>query len=88
VALIWVPFLGLAFWALDYPFMKRYSKELLEKRPELKGKDLEITKAAYEVAYLRTLTAHYLLKRLYPVQPGETILYQRHKIMTRKGFPF
>ena len=21
--LIWVPFLGLAFWALDYPFMKR-----------------------------------------------------------------
>ncbi len=46
--LIWVPFLGLAFWALDYPFMKRYSKELLEKRPELKGKDLEITKAACE----------------------------------------
>ena len=33
--LIWVPFLGLAFWALDYPFMQRYSKELLEKRPEL-----------------------------------------------------
>jgi NADPH2:quinone reductase len=25
-------------------------------------------------AFLRTLTAHYLLKRLYPVQPGETIL--------------
>ncbi len=46
--LIWVPFLGLAFWALDYPFMKRYSKEQLEKRPELKGKDLEITKAACE----------------------------------------
>lgn len=44
--LIWVPFLGLAFWALDYPFMKRYSKETLEKHPELKGKDLEITRAA------------------------------------------
>lgn len=25
--LIWVPFLGLAWWALDYPFMKRYSKK-------------------------------------------------------------
>ncbi|HAA39980.1 MAG TPA: acyltransferase, partial [Pseudomonas sp.] len=24
--LIWVPFLGLAWWALDYPFMKRYTK--------------------------------------------------------------
>ena len=46
--LIWVPFLGLAFWALDYPFMKRYSKSLLEKRPELKGQDLEITRRACE----------------------------------------
>lgn len=46
--LIWVPFLGLAFWALDYPFMKRYSKATLEKRPELKGIDLEITRRACE----------------------------------------
>ncbi|MCH2558658.1 MAG: acyltransferase [Alcanivorax sp.] len=46
--LIWVPFLGLAFWALDYPFMKRYSKSQLDKRPDLKGKDLEITRAACE----------------------------------------
>ncbi len=44
--LIWVPFLGLAFWALDYPFMKRYSKAFLEKYPHLKGKDLEITRQA------------------------------------------
>ncbi|MFN3712496.1 MAG: acyltransferase [Alcanivoracaceae bacterium] len=46
--LIWVPFLGLAFWGLDYPFMKRYSKELLARRPELKGQDLAITRAACE----------------------------------------
>ncbi|MDH0339735.1 acyltransferase, partial [Metapseudomonas otitidis] len=46
--LIWVPFIGLAFWALDYPFMKRYSKAFLAKHPEMKGKDLEITKAACE----------------------------------------
>ncbi|MCY1400013.1 putative acyltransferase YihG [compost metagenome] len=44
--LIWVPFLGLAWWALDYPFMKRYSKAFLDKHPELKGQDLAITKAA------------------------------------------
>ncbi|WP_459206992.1 acyltransferase [Pseudomonas sp. MLB6B] len=44
--LIWVPLLGLAWWGLDYPFMKRYSKAFLEKHPELRGKDLEITKAA------------------------------------------
>ncbi|MBX8560722.1 acyltransferase [Pseudomonas cichorii] len=47
--LIWVPFLGLAWWGLDYPFMKRYSKAFLAKHPELKGKDLEITKAACEL---------------------------------------
>ncbi|MBH3397879.1 acyltransferase [Pseudomonas monteilii] len=47
--LIWVPLLGLAWWGLDYPFMKRYSKAILEKHPELKGKDLEITKAACEL---------------------------------------
>ncbi|TVQ34218.1 MAG: acyltransferase [Wenzhouxiangella sp.] len=46
--LIWVPFLGLAFWALDYPFMKRYSKEYLARHPEMKGKDLEITRRACE----------------------------------------
>jgi 1-acyl-sn-glycerol-3-phosphate acyltransferase len=44
--LIWVPLLGLAWWGLDYPFMKRYSKEQIEKNPGLKGKDLETTRKA------------------------------------------
>lgn len=47
--LIWVPLLGLAWWALDYPFMKRYSKAFLARHPELKGQDLEITRAACEL---------------------------------------
>jgi 1-acyl-sn-glycerol-3-phosphate acyltransferase len=46
--LIWVPFIGVGCWALDYPFMKRYSKEFLEKNPHMKGKDIEITKKACE----------------------------------------
>jgi 1-acyl-sn-glycerol-3-phosphate acyltransferase len=46
--LIWVPVLGLVWWALDYPFMKRYSKATLEKYPHLKGHDLEITRKACE----------------------------------------
>ncbi|GGD06678.1 acyltransferase [Halopseudomonas salina] len=44
--LVWIPFLGLAFWALDYPFMKRYSKAHLARFPEDQGKDLEITRRA------------------------------------------
>lgn len=46
--LIWVPVLGLAWWALDFPFMQRYSQHFLEKNPHLKGKDLESTKVACE----------------------------------------
>jgi 1-acyl-sn-glycerol-3-phosphate acyltransferase len=46
--LIWVPVLGLAWWGLDYPFMKRYSKTKLARHPELKGKDLETTRKACE----------------------------------------
>jgi len=44
--LIWVPIMGLAWWALDFPFMKRYSKEFIRKNPEYAGKDIEITRNA------------------------------------------
>jgi 1-acyl-sn-glycerol-3-phosphate acyltransferase len=46
--LIWVPFLGLTWWSLDFPFMKRYSRAELKRRPELRGKDLETTRKACE----------------------------------------
>lgn len=46
--LIWVPVLGPAWWSLEFPFMKRYSKELLKKKPHLAGKDVESTRKACE----------------------------------------
>jgi 1-acyl-sn-glycerol-3-phosphate acyltransferase len=46
--LIRVPFLGLTWWALDYPFMKRASKAQLKRQPGLKGKDLENARKACE----------------------------------------
>ncbi|TDO99645.1 acyltransferase [Marinomonas balearica] len=46
--LIWVPFIGLAWWALDFPFMRRFSHATLKKYPHLRGKDIEITKKACE----------------------------------------
>lgn len=42
--LIWLPFVGIAAWAMDMPFMRRYSKEFVEKNPHLKGKDIETTR--------------------------------------------
>ena len=44
--LIWFPILGQAWWAMDFPFVKRYSKSYIQKKPHLKGKDLEITRKA------------------------------------------
>lgn len=44
--LIWFPIMGQAWWALDFPFMKRYSREYLERHPERRGRDLEITRRA------------------------------------------
>ncbi len=46
--LIWVPFLGLAWWALDFPFMRRHSPQFLEKHPERRGEDLDVTRRACE----------------------------------------
>lgn len=42
--LIWVPVIGFACWAMDMPFMKRYSKAQIAKNPALKGKDIETTR--------------------------------------------
>ena len=46
--LIWVPVMGLAWWALDFPFMQRHSEEFLKKHPEMRGKDQETTRLACE----------------------------------------
>lgn len=46
--LAWVPFIGLACWALDMPFMKRYSRSYLIRHPERRGKDVETTRRSCE----------------------------------------
>lgn len=46
--LIYVPVLGAAWWALDFPFMKRYSKEFLARHPEKRGEDVAETRKMCE----------------------------------------
>jgi 1-acyl-sn-glycerol-3-phosphate acyltransferase len=46
--LIWVPVMGLAWWALEFPFMRRHSEEYLRLHPEMRGKDQETTRQACE----------------------------------------
>src|SRR5690606_3685727 len=46
--LFWVPLLGLAWWALDFPFMGRHTRKQIARRPELGRRDIETTRLACE----------------------------------------
>ncbi len=46
--LIWLPLLGVALWALEFPLMRRYSRRVQEQRPELRGRDRETARRACE----------------------------------------
>ncbi|MFZ1641519.1 MAG: acyltransferase [Candidatus Contendobacter sp.] len=46
--LIWVPVLGGAWWALDFPFMQRHSAAYLAQHPEARDQDWETTRLRCE----------------------------------------
>jgi 1-acyl-sn-glycerol-3-phosphate acyltransferase len=46
--LIYVPVIGLCWWALDFPFMQRLTAKQLAEKPELKGTDIATTRKACE----------------------------------------
>lgn len=76
--LIWVPVLGLAWWALEFPFMKRYSQKFIKKNPHLKGKDLESTKKACEKFKLNPVSVMNFLE-------GTRFTKEKHK---RQNSPY
>jgi 1-acyl-sn-glycerol-3-phosphate acyltransferase len=44
--LIYVPVIGLAWWALDFPFMQRHSRAALRKNPNLRNDDRDSARRA------------------------------------------
>jgi 1-acyl-sn-glycerol-3-phosphate acyltransferase len=59
--LIWVPVMGLAWWALEFPFMRRHTEEYLKKHPEMRGRDQETTrKACAKYALIPTSVMNFL----------------------------
>ncbi|MEF3081370.1 acyltransferase [Luteimonas sp. SMYT11W] len=46
--LFWVPLLGLAWWALDFPFMGRHTRAQIARNPELGRRDMQATRRACE----------------------------------------
>ncbi|MCY3621235.1 MAG: acetyltransferase [Gammaproteobacteria bacterium] len=41
--LVWVPFIGPAMWFLEFPYVRRYSREQLEANPTLRERDRQAT---------------------------------------------
>ncbi|QJR81603.1 acyltransferase [Alteromonas pelagimontana] len=76
--LIWVPVLGLAWWALDFPFMRRYSKAFLAKNPHLLGKDMETTRQACEKFKYKPVSIMNFIE-------GTRFTYKKHE---KQGSPF
>ena len=45
----YIPIIGQVCWAMEFPFMKRYSREQIAANPALRNQDLETTRAKCEV---------------------------------------
>ena len=85
--LIWVPLIGVAWWALDFPFMKRYTKEEIERDPSLKGKDLETTRQACEKFKYTPVTVFNFLEgtRFTPEKHRQQQSPYRHLLKPKAG---
>lgn len=86
-SLIWVPFLGAAWWALDFPFMRRHSREEIARDPSLKGKDIEETRRACEKYRNNPVTIINFLEgtRYTPAKYAAQSSPYRHLLIPRAG---
>lgn len=86
-SLIWVPLLGLAWWALEFPFMRRYTKAQIAKNPELKGKDIEMTRQACEKFRHNPVTIINFVEgtRFTPAKHEAQMSIYKHLLMPKAG---
>ena len=70
--MICVPSLGMAWWTLDFPFLKNYSQQFQEKHPELHVKDMEVIRKSCEMFKSLPVFVMNFLK-------GTLFNYQKHK---------
>lgn len=85
--LIWVPFAGFAWWALDFPFMSRHTEQFLRKHPERRGEDLAAIRKACETFRLVPTTMGNFLEgtRFTPEKQDAQGSEYRHLLRPRAG---
>ena len=83
----WVPVMGLAWWALDFPFMRRHSEEYLKLHPEMRGKDQAATRRACEkFALIPTSVMNFLEgTRFTPAKHAKQNSPYRHLLKPKAG---
>ena len=85
--LIWVPLIGLGWWALEFPFMRRHSEAALKKHPELRAQDQEATrKACAKFARTPTSVMNFLEgTRFTPAKQARQQSPYRHLLKPKAG---
>jgi 1-acyl-sn-glycerol-3-phosphate acyltransferase len=83
----WVPVMGLAWWALDFPFMRRHSEDYLKLHPEMRGKDQAATRRACEkFALIPTSVMNFLEgTRFTPAKHARQQSPYRHLLKPKAG---
>ena len=69
----YVPVIGICWWALDMPFLKRYTQKQIKKNPKLKGRDYKKMKKSLE---------HYSLHpvSIFSYAEGKRFTEKKHKL--------
>ena len=71
--LIYVPVIGLAWWALDFPFMQRHSRAALRKNPNLRNDDRDAARrACAKFAKLPTSVMNFVEGTRFTVEKHQT----------------
>lgn len=85
--LLYVPFVGLACWALDMPFMRRYSRQYLLKHPEKRIADMKSTrKACQKFTQVPTTIVNYVEgSRVTPLKQQRSNSPYQHLLLPKAG---
>jgi len=79
--------MGLAWWALEFPFMRRHTEAYLQKHPQERGKDAAATRAACEkYALIPTSVMNFLEgTRFTPAKHARQQSPYRHLLKPKAG---
>ena len=85
--LLYVPFIGMACWALDMPFMRRYSREYLIRHPHKRGQDLATTRrSCAKFKHTPTTVVNYVEgTRFTPEKQRQSKVRYQHLLQPKSG---